>query len=116
MTVIHPGGFEISRAHVDELRQLARQEVDDEQARLERLEAFAYRCATTAGQVRDEQAAAQADADRLAARLEADAERKRQERLAQADDYRIGLLASGKGRWRTVAEILDASRGVVPGG
>ncbi len=45
-----------------------------------------------------------------AARQERIAERQRQERIAAAQDQAQMLVASRQGRWRTVAEILEASR------
>jgi hypothetical protein len=111
MTVeVELGGFRLSAGHVKALldaERAARQQ--DEREESER-EAARYRAMVLAPIQRAQYQAAREQADLEAARQESLEEHRRQERIAAAQDYAQMRVASGEGKWRTVSEVLEASR------
>jgi hypothetical protein len=89
----------------------AREEREWQEAREPPHPAVLERAALAHREVYDLKAAEAQRAAATAARAEA---AERDERRARAQDYRDGLLATGQGRWRTVAEVLRDARGVPP--
>src|SRR5262249_27452957 len=107
----HPGGFEISRRHALMLAAASQNDTVADRAQAERAEAFAWRCASTAEEVREQHDAAVAAEIARQQQLEQARLAAAAERQARAQDYRDMLLATGQGRWRTVSEILAAAAG-----
>ena len=103
--------YQVSRSHAAMFAQVARHDREEQQVAEARAEAFAYRCAAMAEDVREQQAIAFAAEMARAVRLEQVEHQRREEAQARAEDDRARLLQSGAGRWRTVQEILDAAAG-----
>jgi hypothetical protein len=97
---------EIGREHANMLRGVPGQDAREDAARYERREAFANRCATMAPAYYEVLELASRSAAIREARDERAAEVARQQRVDAAADYRAMLLATGRGQWRTVAEVL----------
>jgi uncharacterized membrane-anchored protein len=103
-------GYEISAATAKILADADRASRQQEEREEQEREARRWHAMTVAPLIR---AQLEADRDRMeaeAARAERLEERKRQEKIAAARDHAELLVASGQARWRTVAEVLEASR------
>jgi hypothetical protein len=103
-------GFQISRGHAQILFDAERATREQQELEEQEREARRWQAATIAPLQRAQYEAAREQADLAAARQERLEERKRQERIAAAEDYRQMMLASGQSRWRTIAEVLEAAR------
>ena len=109
-----PEGFEISRSHREELERVHSAEREERQAQEAREEAAAYRSIMIDPRLREEYDLALAREMSRARQAEQAELRAAAERQARCEDYRTMLLATGQGEWRTVEEILNAQRGVMP--
>jgi hypothetical protein len=108
------GGFEISRAHMAALAAVARSEREEREAAEAAAEAASYRSAMLAPAFYETMEIQRTITDAEAARAERRAQQAREQHRADAEEYREHLLRTGQGRWRTVAEVLAAARGVTP--
>jgi len=107
-------GGPISRQHEAMLREVVRNERAEDAEREARSEAYGWACAAMAPQWREAYEAQVADHLIRSARLARAEQQRRDEVVAAAEDYRDALLATGQGRYRTVAEVLAASGGPQP--
>jgi hypothetical protein len=101
---------ELSSFHAAQLRQVARAERAEEEARRAAEEAAVYRAASLAPAYAEATGIQRAWADAESARAERAEGLRRSERAAEMEDFRTMLLATGR-RERTVAEVLAGAAG-----
>ena len=109
MTFVY-SGYQLSAGSTRILLDAERAAREEQEREESEREAARYRAMVIGPIQRAQYETAREQVEIEAARQERIAERQRQEGVAAARDHAEMLVASGQAKWRTVAEVLEASR------